>query len=210
MKKRRFAMFCGILISMLAVLGCSNGSEGGGSPSVGNGPTITFVCGKYGTSVDGKAEYKDTLPGGIKHSTMAGPYIKDEYKQQVEFYYWHEAGRTDVVDHTKEITSDITLYATYRAKTVGSVNVKPNEDSLFVSWQKVPESKYHVDITIGTETTSQTLSKSSILLEDVPADTECKISVYTISNDPDVVDSETVEGSGKTGITEDDIPMPLT
>jgi len=209
MKKRQLALISGILFSLLAVLGCSNGSDGGGSSSVEKGATVTFVCGKYGVSADGKSEYKETLPDGIKHSPMASPYIKDEYKQQVEFYYWHEKDKTDVVNHTKEITSDITLYATYRALPVGSVNVKPNEDSLFVSWQKVPESKYHVNITIGTETTSQTLSKSSILIEDVPADTECKISVYTISNDPDVADSEVVEGSGKTGITEDDILMLL-
>ncbi len=207
MKKHQFAMLAGILVSLFSLISCellsgiSNGNDTGVTNE--NYFKVTFDFGKYGQNTKGQSKVTNTAFCNFVNEDFC--VIKDQYKLQVEFLYWHEAGVDTEFDSTKKITSDITLYAKYKAKDVGSVNIKPNEDSLFVSWKSIPNSKYHVDVTIGTETTSSILNKSSFLLENVSADTECTISVYTISNDETVENSEPLEGKGKTGITEDDV-----
>ena len=202
MKKHQFAIITGILLTLFTFMSCDplTGSSAGTGTGVTNENyfKVTFDFGKYGENTFHQSKVTNTTLNNFVNVELCT--VKDEYKLQVEFLYWHEAGVDAKFDTTKQITSDITLYAKYKAKDVGAVNIKPDTDSLFVSWKNISDSKYKVEYTVGKEAEkTEVISDNFMTIKNVAEGTNCTIFVTTISNDPSVDNSERINGFGKAG-----------
>ena len=108
MKKSRFAIFLGILLSVFLVLGCSSGSSGSDSNSL----TVTF-------NDNGSVTRTVKVASGEKIAEPSEPSKEYNY-----FMYWSKskASKADATefDFTKPITENTTLYAIYTPKLTSS------------------------------------------------------------------------------------------
>ena len=118
MKKSRFAIFLGILLSVFLVLGCSSGSSGSDSNSL----TVTF-------NDNGSVTRTVKVASGEKIAEPSEPSKEYNY-----FMYWSKskASKADATefDFTKAITASDTVYAKFvKASSEGYI-IRFDDESL--------------------------------------------------------------------------------
>ena len=136
MKKSRFAIFLGILLSVFLVLGCSNSS--GGSDDNGNNDsqnkeyfTVTFDAGSlgyfdYNTSLT-KKEVK-VEKGKVCSEEKPIITSNNNYSYIYEYEYYCKKGDSVPFDFSTSITENILLEAKYGIKVANNLDINTKFD----------------------------------------------------------------------------------
>ncbi len=152
--KNKLVLF-GLLTATLLLFSCKNNTE---PDNVPQGYTVTVDFGEYGLSASGEKITTIQVTKDNPYLSDFEPIIKSEYENKVEFYlyYYKENGNGIELLPNKVISSNLTIYAVYRAKSVQNLSVtKENDSTIKLEWDVIPDASYEV-ISVPSKGVSQT------------------------------------------------------
>lgn len=154
---------------------------------------IIYEYGVYGHK-NNENSYITHVSVDEKISYFYTPDIKSNYQAEVLFSHFYISDSSVEFDKTQSVTSDLTLKAAYKTKTVTNLEYKAHKNSIHLNWANSSNNKIKIvyldsDNAEATAVTINDIDTNLVELTGLTNGHTYNIKIYYISNYDDILES---------------------